>query len=219
MPSALDQLAVVIPVGPGDRSWPGLLSQLGQLAPQLQTCLVFAHGDLQRRPREPEQVWIESARGRARQQNAGAARFDQRWLWFLHADSRIDPSCILALTGLLARGEDMLGYFGLRFHDGGVAMRLTEWGTMLRCSLFALPFGDQGLVLPRACFYRLGCFDEDLPRGEDLALAVEARRAGLAVHRLHATIATSARRYRQEGWLACTLRHQWWTWSQRWRMR
>ena len=43
--------------------------------------------------------------------------------------------------------------------------------------------------------------------GEDLALVWRARRAGLRLQGLDAAMLTSARRYRQRGWLRTTLRH------------
>jgi len=213
-------LAAVIPVGPGDRSWRGLIDQLDCLAPGIQRRLVFAHGDLQARPRHPAIAWTESSRGRARQQNAGAAALDQRWLWFLHADSRLTPATLTALSTFLGRGEDALGYFDLRFaNDGPLLMRLTEWGVRARCRLATLPFGDQGLVLPRERFYELGAFDESLAFGEDHALVWQARRDGLPVRRIPAPIYTSARKYAAQGWFATTWKHQRLTWQQAWRER
>ena len=210
-----EQLAIVIPIGPGDRGWREMLPLLEALLPGVPRRLVFAHGDLQSRPRDPHERWTESRRGRARQQNAGAAAFDCEWLWFLHADSRPDADTIAALAAFLASGQDALGYFDLRFATGGPAlMRLTEWGAALRCRAFGLPFGDQGFLIRRERFYEVGGFDESRPFGEDHALVWAARRAGLPVRRIPAALTTSARRYAQQGWWSTTLRHQWLTWKQ-----
>lgn len=221
---ALDeQLAIIIPVGPGDRGWRELLPLLDRLLPGVPRRLVYAHGDLQTKPRDPRERWTESRRGRARQQNAGAAAFDCEWLWFLHADSRPDAGTIAALAAFLASGQDALGYFDLRFaKDGPALMRLTEFGAGLRCRCFGLPFGDQGFLIRRERFYELGGFDESHPFGEDHALVWAARRAGLPVMRIPAALTTSARRYAQQGWWTTTLRHQWLTWTQalnEWRAR
>lgn len=211
-------ITVVIPVGPGDRSWRELVGILEREAPAIARVLVFAIGDLQSRPRDPSQRVLEVGRGRARQQNAGARRARSEWLWFLHADSRPLPASLAALGDFLSGGEDALGYFDLRFHDGESALlRLTEWGTALRCRRFGLPFGDQGFVLRRARFEALGGFDEQRAFGEDHALVWAARRAGLPVRRIPAPLPTSARKYREHGWLATTLRHQRLTWAQAWR--
>jgi hypothetical protein len=62
----------------------------------------------------------------------------------------------------------------------------------------------------------LGAFDETRSVGEDHALVWQARRTGLPVQRIPAPLTTSARKYRQQGWLATTLRHQRQTWTQAW---
>jgi GT2 family glycosyltransferase len=211
-------VAAVIPVGPGDRSWRGLLGVLDRLAPTLPRRLVFAHGDLQARPRHAHERWAEASRGRARQQNAGAAALDHDWLWFLHADSRPTAATIAALQAFIDLRDDAIGYFDLRFLDDGPAlMRLTELGVRWRCLGFGLPFGDQGLLLRRERFYELGGFDESRSYGEDHALVWEARRQGVPIRRIAAPLYTSARKYREHGWLATTLRHQRLTWLQAWR--
>lgn len=213
----LPSITAVIPVGPGDRSWRELAEILARDAPDIARVLVFAIGDLQSRPRDPAQRVLEVERGRARQQNAGARRARSEWLWFLHADSRPGPAAFAALAAHLATGGDTLGHFDLGFHDGGSALlRLTAWAAALRCRHFGLPFGDQGFVLRRARFWALGGFDEARSHGEDHALVWAARRAGLPLQRLPATLPTSARRYREAGWLATTLRHQRLTWRQAW---
>lgn len=210
-------IAAVIPVGPGDRSWRELIDLLDRFAPGIQRRLVFAHGDLQARPRSANVRWTESSRGRARQQNVGAAGLDQEWLWFLHADSRPSLATFAGLAHFLDARRDALAYFDLRFcQDGPALMRLTEWGAWWRCRWLGLPFGDQGLLLRRERFYELGGFDETRSFGEDHALVWQARRHGLPVLRIPAPLHTSARRYRDHGWLATTWRHQRLTWQQAW---
>ncbi|MGE4072982.1 MAG: glycosyl transferase family 2 [Lysobacterales bacterium] len=216
-PAELGSVAVVIPVGPGDRSWRQLLQVLDQLAPTLERRLVFAHGDLQSRPRAPTERWTESSRGRARQQNAGAAGIDSDWLWFLHADSRPEAATLKALAEFVAHDEDAIGYFDLKFLDDGPAlMGLTAAAANWRSRKLGLPFGDQGLVLRRERFYELGCFDEFRSDGEDHALIWQARRSGIPIRHIPAPLATSARKYREQGWLLTTLRHQRLTWVQAW---
>ncbi|MBV6414056.1 MAG: hypothetical protein OMOMHJEC_01878 [Xanthomonadales bacterium] len=210
-------LTAVIPVGPGDRSWRELVELLAREAPGIVRVLVFAIGDLQSRPRDPAQRVLEVERGRARQLNAGARRARSEWVWFLHADSRPDARTLAGLATFLAAGHDALGYFDLRFHDrDSPLLRLTEWGARWRCRRFGLPFGDQGFVLRRTRFEALGGFDEARSFGEDHALVWAARRAGVAPMPMAAALPTSARKYREHGWLKTTLRHQRLTWSQAW---
>lgn len=210
--SAQISLGVVIPVGPGDRSWRELLALLDQLAPALPRRLIYARGDLQARPRRER--WADARRGRARQQNAGVAGLDTEWVWLLHADSRPVAATMAALGKFLDDPRPRLGYFDLRFHDGPSLMRITEAGVRWRCRWLGVPFGDQGFVLPRRTFFELGAFDEAIPFGEDHALVWQARRMGVPVERIAAPIYTSARKYSEQGWLRTTWRHQRLTWRQ-----
>ncbi len=209
MPRLAD-IAIVIPVGPGDDAWRGLLPLLDPLPSATEVVLSMVAGDRQSTDSSDHAVWlIHGPAGRARQQNAGAAATTRPWLWFLHADSRFGPDALQAIS---AHGDaPMLGFFDLRFHDGGWPMQLNAFGCRLRSRLLGLPFGDQGLLLPRVEFDRLGGFDACLDAGEDHALVWAARRAGLRLQPLRAALSTSARKYRERGWLRTTAQHLWLT--------
>ena len=220
------KLSVVVPVGPSDLAWTGLLSDLAALDANADAEIILvaptgatppgfearAYG-LQAPTR-----WLEAPAGRARQQNAGAQAAAGEVLWFLHADSRL-PRRTLGVALGFARA-DALGYFHLRYLDDGPwAARLNGWGAGLRSRWAGLPFGDQGFLLSRSTFARLGGFDESLPAGEDHALVWTARVAGVALVDLGQPIHSSARRYHEQGWLRTTLRHARLTLSQARRFR
>lgn len=202
MPSLAD-LSIVMPLAAGELAWRALWSELDAHGVAAERIVSAVDGDLQALPEAA--VVVRGPAGRARQQNAGAARAGRRWLWFLHADSRLAPDTLAAIERIPE--HDLLGYFDLRFHDGGPLMRLTALGADLRSRWLGMPFGDQGLLLPRGLFDALGGFDERLGSGEDHALVWAARRARVPLHRIGAPLHTSARKYRQHGWLRTTAQH------------
>ncbi len=155
----------------------------------------------------PRTFELVLARGgtRASSMNRAAAAATGRNLWFVHADTSITPDGIEALLRRLTAG-DALHYFDLRF-DGGALMRLTELGVGFRSRVLGIPFGDQALCIPAPAFRALGGYDETLDCGEDHVLVRRARRAGLPVRATGASVVTSARKYRQNGWFRTTLRH------------
>lgn len=213
MADALARLSIVVPVGPGERDWPPLLEALRTRAAAAQILPVFADGDTQTTPPDA----LRAPAGRAQQQNAGADAATRDWLWFLHADTALTPQALPALRAWLLRDEPALGWFRLRFADDGPpAMRLNACGANWRASTLGLPFGDQGLVLPRMQFMQLGGFDASLPFGEDHALVWRVRRAGVPLHAVDATLVTSARKYAQHGWVRTTLHHLYLTARQAW---
>lgn len=200
-------LAIVIPVGPGDTAWRGLLPQLADAGAGIH--IAAAQGDHQDFGELPASVaLLRAPAGRARQLNAGAAAVTADWLWFLHADSRLAPQSLAAVRAFVTADGEAIGYLDLRFLDDGPRlMALNAAGAWLRSHCLGLPFGDQGLLLPRRLFTALGRFREDLPAGEDHALIWAARRHHIPVRPLHAPLYTSARRYAHRGWLATTARH------------
>ena len=201
-------LAIVVPAGPGDRAWAALLPQLADTRAH-QIVLALAQGDDQVVDALPANVTvIHSVAGRARQLNAGAARTDADWLWFLHADSRIVASTLGALHRFVDADETAIGYFDLRFlRDGPRLMFLNTLGTHVRSRLLGLPFGDQGLLMPRRVYEAIGGFDEHLGVGEDHAAIWTARSRDIPLRALRAPVYTSARKYAQLGWWATTHEH------------
>ncbi|WP_242166229.1 glycosyltransferase [Lysobacter sp. M15] len=201
-------LAIVVPAGPGDRAWEGLLPQLAAARPR-EVMLVLAQGDDEVMGALPANVTvIRSAAGRARQLNAGAARMNADWLWFLHADSRIVASTLDALHRFVEADETAIGYFDLRFlHDGPRLMFLNALGAHMRSRLLGLPFGDQGLLMPRRVYDAIGGFDEHVGAGEDHAAIWAARALDIPLRALRAPVYTSARKYAQRGWWATTRDH------------
>lgn len=213
----LSRLSIVMPVGPGDTSWPPLHATLLERADAAELLPVFAEDDPQPVPIGA----LRSPRGRARQQNAGAYAAQREWLWFVHADTALTPEALPALRHFLATEAPALGWFRLRFADEGPRglrrrMRWNAAGANWRSRTLGLPFGDQGLVLPRLEFDRLGGFDPARPYGEDHALVWAARRAGLPLRAIDAALITSARRYAECGWAATTLLHMRLTIAQAW---
>ena len=225
MLEALARLAVVVPVGPGDTLAEALVLQLDSLPARAQVLVVCSsHAEVARLSRQlaphvrPEWTVLAAHAGRASQQNAGAALAGRPWLWFLHADSVLSSTALPALARLVAGDAPALGYFDLQFLDDGPAlMRLTAAGAWLRSRWLQLPFGDQGLVLPRLLFERLGHFDTLLESGEDHDLVWRVRRAGVPLRPLRAPLYTSARKYVVHGWGRTTLQHLGATWDQAWR--
>ena len=200
---------MVIPVAPGDRDWVGLVpALLAALPAGTDVVLAGAEARPVDVPSAPRLRWIVSPRGRARQLNAGARVARGRWLWFLHADSQLDVGTVPALARALGDAREAVYYFDLAFLPGGPPlMRLNAVGAWVRSRWGGMPFGDQGLCVPRAIFERLGGFDPALPYGEDHVFVWRARQAGIPVRPTRARLWTSARRYRDAGWLRTTVTH------------
>ncbi|MEZ5463434.1 glycosyl transferase family 2 [Dokdonella sp.] len=199
---------IIVPAGPGDDAWRGLLPQLAE-ANANRIALVLAGNDDPDMENPPAGLCIHrSAAGRAIQLNAGARGSDAAWLWFVHADSRVIPATLRAMQRFVDDDAAAIGYFRLRFLDDGPRlMFLNAWGAHFRSRALGLPFGDQGLLMPRRIFDVLGGFDESVAAGEDHDLIWSARTRGIPLLPVPAPIFTSARKYAKRGWWRTTREH------------
>lgn len=214
----LQQTSIIIPFAPGDMAWKNLLLDLKKLPEQAEIILV-AGGEASKREAEGFQLpanarVILSAKGRGLQLNAGARFAKHPCLWFLHADSRVDADCLKAIDEFDFSKKQM-GYFGLGFqNDGPRRMGINSLGVWFRSRFLKIPFGDQGFVISKSCFEMLGNFREDLKSGEDHAFVWAARKSGVKLKHLKASIKTSARKYAEHGWGKTTRLHLRETWKQ-----
>ena len=145
---------------------------------------------------------------RGSQLMAGATRARHPWLLFLHADTVLDPGWEREVSHFMdrvdnGRIEPAAAAFRFALDDEGLAPRCLEGLVGLRCALLRLPYGDQGLLIPRALYDRVGGY-RALPVMEDLDLVRRLSR----VKMLRARAVTSALRYRREGYLRRALKNQ-----------
>lgn len=154
--------------------------------------------------------FITGPAGRGAQLAAGAARARFSWLLFLHADTVLldgwmrDASLFMRAIDE-GKTEAAAAAFRFRLDDAGFAPRILETLVRLRCGLLRLPYGDQGLLIPRALYNEVGGY-RALALMEDVDLVRRLGRRRVAL--LETPALTSAERYRRDGYLRRTLRNQ-----------
>jgi rSAM/selenodomain-associated transferase 2 len=146
---------------------------------------------------------VEAPVGRGTQLDAGAAIARGDWLLFLHADTVLEPGWAEEAEAFMGRVESgrrsqAVAYFRFSLDDDGFMPRLVERLVGMRCGLFALPYGDQGLLISRTLYNQLGGF-RAIPLMEDVDLVRRLRRREIVG--LKSRAVTSARRYQSSGYL------------------
>jgi rSAM/selenodomain-associated transferase 2 len=202
-------VSVIVPVW-ADRAAARTL--LGQLSPDPRVEVIVVEAESVESPGEsiplaPERADVrvlQTARGRARQMNAGAALARGHWLLFLHADSTL-PGDWLAAFETAIQPPAIGGWFRFALDDRSWQARLFERGVALRVRVARLPYGDQGLFLTQSAFDALGGY-RDMPLMEDVDLVRRLVAHGPVVE-VPCAIVTSARRYRKEGWFRRSARN------------
>jgi len=138
-------------------------------------------------------AWVTGTAGRGAQLAAGAEKASGDWLLFLHADSRL-PENWPALVAAHLPNRDAPACFRLAFDQNTPLLGVLSGGANLRTRVLSLPYGDQGLLISRTLYARVGGFDI-IPLMEDVAMARKLPRITV----LPGSITTSAARYVQNG--------------------
>ncbi|MEM1200170.1 MAG: TIGR04283 family arsenosugar biosynthesis glycosyltransferase [Pseudomonadota bacterium] len=147
--------------------------------------------------------------GRGNQLALGASAARGDWLLFLHADTLLEPGWDVEVKQFIAEAHaagdtERVAYFRFRLNDRQVAARWLERIVSARCRFLALPYGDQGLLISKAFYEKVGGF-KNIPLMEDVELVRRVGR-GRLVGLSHAAV-TSAARYRREGYVKRVMRN------------
>lgn len=202
------RLTIIIPTLNAATDLPRALESITAAEPATEIVVVDgASGDGTRRIAEAYGVrFLKGPRGRGTQLHAGAQAASGDWLLFLHADSSLQLGWHLIARGFMGDPANRLkaGYFSLILDDTARAARRVENLANWRAKHLGLPYGDQGLLISRQFYNHLGGYAR-IPLMEDVDLArrIGARR----LVSLPSAIATSARRYRKNGYWLRPLRN------------
>jgi rSAM/selenodomain-associated transferase 2 len=152
---------------------------------------------------------IRSEPGRGCQLRAGAKAARFPWLLFLHADTMLDPGWEREVATFVERvdiGQRPQAAAAFRFalDDMGFLPRMIEAGVALRCMVLRLPYGDQGLLIPRQLYDAIGGF-KVMPLMEDVDIVRRLGRSRTLILRTQAV--TSAMRYKRDGYLSRVARN------------
>ena len=145
---------------------------------------------------------FEVPANRGGQSHAGAKAATGDWLLFLHADTILAAGWVEAVAAHIAGDPLRAACFTFRLDDRAWQARLIEAAVAVRVRTLGLPYGDQGLLISRAAYQRLGGF-RALALMEDVDLVRRVGRPRL----LPVAALTSAERWRRDGWFRRSARN------------
>jgi glycosyltransferase involved in cell wall biosynthesis len=113
-----------------------------------------------------------AAKSRSACLRAGAAAARGDWLLFLHPETALEPGWESEAESFISQEmpeRPRAAIFRFALEDFGGAARRAEAKAALRGLILALPYGDQGLLIPRRFYNKLGGY-RALSRMEDADL-------------------------------------------------
>lgn len=203
-------ISVVIPTLDAETQLPGCLEALIEALPRglVREVIVSDGGSGDRTADIADAagaMLLTGAPGRGAQIARGVAEAQAPWLMILHADSWLAPGWTEAAERHLAEAGGRAGWFRLEFRSPDrAAARVARWANW-RARVLGLPYGDQGLLLPRTLLDEAGGVP-DFPLMEDVALSRALRGRLIPIPAL---IRTSADRYHRDGWMRRGARNLW----------
>jgi rSAM/selenodomain-associated transferase 2 len=138
--------------------------------------------------------------GRGQQLAQGAEVSIGDWMLFLHADTKLGPGWITAVNRFMENPGNRFraGYFIFALDDPSPSAKRLEKLVGWRCRNLSLPYGDQGLLMSRALYERIGGYSP-IPLMEDVDLIRRIQNHRLEC--LPALAITSAERFQKGGYI------------------
>ncbi|WP_440109142.1 TIGR04283 family arsenosugar biosynthesis glycosyltransferase [Acidovorax sp. BL-A-41-H1] len=209
-------LSVIVPMLNEAAALPVLGAQLESLAAQGIEVILVDGGSSDGSADMAEQmaqrmgfVVVRSARGRAVQMNAGAARARGDVLLFLHADTRLPDTATASLSRV---DPDTIawGRFDVTIEGRPAMLRVVGALMNWRSRITGIATGDQAIFMTRKAFDAVGGFPLQ-PLMEDIEITSRLRRMARPLC-LAERVTTSGRRWEQRGvWRTIVL-----MWRLRW---
>ena len=155
---------------------------------------------------DPSVIKILGPRGRGAQMNEGARHGKGELLLFLHGDTVLPNTAFEDILRIRNKVNVACSAFDLAISARGSAFRIIEKTASLRSRITGIPYGDQAFCIKRNWFALAGGF-KLYPVMEDVELIRNLKRKGGKLLIFSSTVQTSARRWKREGLVFCTLRN------------
>jgi len=195
-------LAVVIPTLNAEECLPSLLPELGDVR------LIISDGgsidDTLKLAVSAGALIARGAPGRGAQLARGAelagAGEGITSYFFLHADCTLPPGW-QAVTEKALRESDKAWFFGYDPNSKGANIVWLRFIVWLRCWAWKLPYGDQGLLIPREMYEAMGGYDPNKTLFEDVDIIDRIKRqfGRKALKKLPLSLTTDISDHQREG--------------------
>ena len=116
---------------------------------------------------------IKTKASRGTQLKRGAKHSKQEWLFFIHADTKLQIQNIKDIKCFINKENiHKVGFFRLKFDNSSIfAYFIAKWANF-RSKVFNMPFGDQCLLINRLYYKSIGGYEE-IDKMEDMEIMLK----------------------------------------------
>ncbi len=143
---------------------------------------------------------IKTKASRGAQLKKGAEHSKQEWLFFVHADTKLDIKNITEIKCFIKKKSTYkVAFFHLKFNSPSIsAYFISKWANF-RSRVFNMPFGDQCLLIHRSYYKSIGGYKE-IFKMEDMDIMLKIPKKNKFFFKSY--IKTSFHKYKDNGIIA-----------------
>lgn len=186
-------VSIIIPTFNEEKNIENIQNQLNRLLGDFE--VIFSDGFSSDKTYEKiEMMKIREVRYRSNQMNKAVEYSKGDYIWFLHADSKIDRYSVIKIE----ESNALWGCFELKFDSKKFMMKIVSKFSNWRARYRKIVFGDQGIFIRKSLFEEIGGY-ESIPLMEDYELSIRLKKKGIRPSILKLPIVTSSRRFDKNG--------------------
>ena len=151
----MSKISIIIPSYNESKYLPLLLSDLSIINEELEIIIVDCNSEdktIDIANIYGAKIYNSKEKNRGLQLNIGAKKSKGEWLFFLHADSRLNQNWLRKIKSVIKNGTNFIYFFKFRINNKKIIYRFLEILVNLRSILLKNPYGDQGLIINRKAY-------------------------------------------------------------------
>ena len=210
----MPKISIIIPTYNESQHLPLLLSDLSILNKEIEIIIVDCNSEDKTRDIGNiyrSNIYKSKKKNRGLQLNIGANKAKGEWFFFIHADSRLNKGWLKIVKSVITEDKNIIYFFKFKINNKKIIYRFLEMAVNIRSFIFKDPYGDQGLIIHRAQYFKNKGYRK-IPLMEDLDFIKRLNKGQLKM--LSIPIYTSSRKWEKTNIIFQSFKN--WNYRRRW---
>ena len=210
----MPKISIIIPTYNESQHLPLLLSDLSILNKEIEIIIVDCNSEDKTRDIGNiyrSNIYKSKKKNRGLQLNIGANKAKGEWFFFIHADSRLNKGWLKIVKSVITEDKNIIYFFKFKINNKKIIYRFLEMAVNIRSFIFKDPYGDQGLLIHRAQYFKNKGYRK-IPLMEDLDFIKRLNKGHLKM--LSIPIYTSSRKWEKTNIIFQSFKN--WNYRRRW---